>query len=339
MKDVTVMITCAGGPGGISMIKSLHGMPGIKRVIGVDADRLSLGLYRDELFKGFLVPNGNDPDYIPTMARIVENEGVNVIIPGSDEEVTAIAKNKLELESLGVRLPISDYKTVRIADDKYLTARAALDNSIPCPASYLLEKGEDLEKIDCDLPVVLRPTYGRGGRGVEYINNREGLAPVFKTLNSQYGPILAQEMIPGGMGSIYLYSTIIDKQQNFRVTYMSRSLRTKFSHGGPGIVGEPLYDGELKKNAEKLLKVIGNWYGPVNVEFKRDERDGILKLLEINPRYWGYSYLSTAAGINFPYLTVKLAMDEPFKDIHEFRTDIVSIRSNEDFIVKKSDLK
>jgi predicted ATP-grasp superfamily ATP-dependent carboligase len=45
------------------------------------------------------------------------------------------------------------------------------------------------------------------------------------------------------------------------------------------------------------------------VEFKCDNRDGIPKLLEINGRFWGSLQLAVDAGIDFPYLLYRLAVD------------------------------
>ena len=45
------------------------------------------------------------------------------------------------------------------------------------------------------------------------------------------------------------------------------------------------------------------------VEFKRDARDGVSKLLEINGRFWGSLQLAVDAGIDFPYLLYRLAID------------------------------
>jgi predicted ATP-grasp superfamily ATP-dependent carboligase len=45
------------------------------------------------------------------------------------------------------------------------------------------------------------------------------------------------------------------------------------------------------------------------VEFKEDSRDGSVKLLEINGRFWGSLQLAVDAGIDFPYLLYRLAVD------------------------------
>ena len=42
--------------------------------------------------------------------------------------------------------------------------------------------------------------------------------------------------------------------------------------------------------------------GLIEVEFKRDPRDGVLKLLDMNPRVWGWHTLCARAGVDFPWL-------------------------------------
>jgi predicted ATP-grasp superfamily ATP-dependent carboligase len=42
------------------------------------------------------------------------------------------------------------------------------------------------------------------------------------------------------------------------------------------------------------------------VEFRIDARDGIPKLMEINPRFWGSLQLSILAGVDFPCLLYRM---------------------------------
>jgi D-aspartate ligase len=51
----------------------------------------------------------------------------------------------------------------------------------------------------------------------------------------------------------------------------------------------------------RFLSAIG-YYGLVELEYKRDSRDGAFKLLDVNARTWGYHTLGAAAGVDFPYL-------------------------------------
>ena len=58
---------------------------------------------------------------------------------------------------------------------------------------------------------------------------------------------------------------------------------------------------ELERPSLRFLAAI-DFYGLVELEYKRDQRDGAFKLLDVNARTWGYHSLGTAAGVDFPYL-------------------------------------
>jgi predicted ATP-grasp superfamily ATP-dependent carboligase len=58
---------------------------------------------------------------------------------------------------------------------------------------------------------------------------------------------------------------------------------------------------ELEKPSLRFLTAI-DFYGLVELEYKRDRRDGTFKLLDVNARTWGYHSIGPAAGVDFPYL-------------------------------------
>jgi len=58
------------------------------------------------------------------------------------------------------------------------------------------------------------------------------------------------------------------------------------------------------------------------VEFKVDPRDGLPKLMEINPRFWGSLSLAIHAGVNFPLLLHKMARGKRFDPVEQYRTGI-----------------
>jgi len=53
------------------------------------------------------------------------------------------------------------------------------------------------------------------------------------------------------------------------------------------------------------------YYGLSEVEFMYDDRNGKYKLLEINPRTWGWHTLGAAAGVNFSELLFADINNEP----------------------------
>jgi predicted ATP-grasp superfamily ATP-dependent carboligase len=58
---------------------------------------------------------------------------------------------------------------------------------------------------------------------------------------------------------------------------------------------------EVEELSLRFLRNI-DYYGLVEVEFKRDTRDGQFKLLDVNARTWGFHSIGSPAGVDFPYL-------------------------------------
>jgi len=58
---------------------------------------------------------------------------------------------------------------------------------------------------------------------------------------------------------------------------------------------------ELESISLKFLRSIG-FEGIAEVEFMQDPRDGKFKLLEINPRIWGWHTLAIRSGADLPYI-------------------------------------
>src|SRR5205807_1914044 len=55
--------------------------------------------------------------------------------------------------------------------------------------------------------------------------------------------------------------------------------------------------------------------GLIEIEFKRDPRDGLYKLLDINPRIWGWHTLGQRAGVDFSYLLWRLIQGDSFPEM------------------------
>jgi predicted ATP-grasp superfamily ATP-dependent carboligase len=92
--------------------------------------------------------------------------------------------------------------------------------------------------------------------------------------------------------------------------FSHRRLREYPVSGGPSTLRESIDDPLAKDYGERLLKAL-DWYGVAQVEFRYDPRDGLPKLMEINPRFWGSLPLAVFAGVDFPYLLFRLALGLP----------------------------
>ena len=55
-----------------------------------------------------------------------------------------------------------------------------------------------------------------------------------------------------------------------------------------------------------------NWSGVVHFDLRYNEKDNQVRVIEMNPRFWGSIVGSFYAGVNFPYLAVLLGLNREF---------------------------
>lgn len=111
---------------------------------------------------------------------------------------------------------------------------------------------------------------------------------------------LVQEEIPGAESDLFTLGCYMSKNSEVLGIFTGRKIRNNREYGScamaisckaPDVVEEGL----------NYLKTAG-YHGACEIEFKRDERDGKLRFLEINNRLWKWHSLATACGVNLAYL-------------------------------------
>ena len=163
---------------------------------------------------------------------------------------------------------------------------------------------------DPGLPMVLKPDFGEGGRGLFYIRNEGELEQVLHEIGKQDKIYLAQELIPPG-GVAMGVSLLMDEEGKPLASFTHRRLREYPVSGGPSTLRESYRHEEAEAYAVKLLQAL-KFQGVAMVEFKVDPRDNVPKLMEINPRFWGSLPLAIIAGVDFPYILSCWALKRAF---------------------------
>ncbi len=77
----------------------------------------------------------------------------------------------------------------------------------------------------------------------------------------------------------------------------------------------------MQEISEKFLHLI-NYYGIAEVEFMIDPRDMKYKLIEVNPRIWGWHSLAIGAGVDLPYILYKDIIGEKI----EVKNSVLNIK-------------
>jgi predicted ATP-grasp superfamily ATP-dependent carboligase len=251
-----------------------------------------------------------DPDRtLDALRRLATTLGDQrwVLFPTREETVVAIAEHREELSTL-FRVPTPGLPVVRTAWDKRETYRCAAALDIPVPRCWFPRTEADLDEVALDAPVVVKPaikehfiyaTKVKAWRA----DDRDQLRATYRRARQVIpaDEVIVQEMVPGDGASQLAYCAFF-KDGAGRAEMTVRRLRQHPSDFGRASTYVETVDlPELGELARRMLAQMG-YYGLVEVEFKRDSRDGVPKLLDINARTWGYHSLGVAAGVDFPLM-------------------------------------
>jgi D-aspartate ligase len=118
--------------------------------------------------------------------------------------------------------------------------------------------------------------------------------------------MLLQEAVPGPVNEL-LTAGVFAGSNGSRAVFTARKLAQVPTDFGDGSVVEGVPLPELEPLVSRLLDYTG-FVGLADIEFKRDARDGRIKLLDVNPRPWLWIELASRCGVNLPYLLYREAV-------------------------------
>ncbi len=335
-----VLVTAVGAPPGLNALRALK-ESNRYRLIAADADVRSPALYHFQTNHVVLPKASNKDAYLENLFTLIAKERISVILPCIEEEILLLSEYRDELEAHRVKALLPESSLIKKATDKGISTFIALQNHIDCPRSILVRARTGIESIatsvdqflcECTFPWIIKPTMGHGMRGFLKISSIE---EAIRILSHAREDLIIQEFIPGSVGSMHLVGLLYDENNRVVRRFSSRSIRTLFPGGGPATAGISIQNENLIEETERMMRLIGHWRGPVNVEWMLDPRDNRMKFIEINPRLWGYGYLAVRAGSNFPVDTVDLSLGRNVGPDPGYRLGVTMLRITEDIIFEK----
>jgi predicted ATP-grasp superfamily ATP-dependent carboligase len=126
--------------------------------------------------------------------------------------------------------------------------------------------------------------------------------------------IVIQELIRGGGESQFSYGPICEDGRSLAWVVARRTRQYPLDFARSSSFVETIERPEVEEAAQRLLTGL-NYTGLMEIEFKYDSRDGRHKLLDLNPRVWGWHTLARAGGVEFPYLFWRLVRGQPIPNI------------------------
>jgi len=271
------------------------------RIIGLGYDALDPGLYLPGYCDaGYLLPypSSGKQALIERLKTIQDIERIDSIIPCLDAELTALIDLEPKLNELGIRcyLPSAEQLKVR---NKDRLAELAEQTGIQYPKIETITSQtffHHCREQGWQFPLVVKGLF----YDAKVVHNADQGIAAFRAISAQWGlPVLVQKHIQGEECNL---TALGDGDGNMLGVVMMK--KRALTASGKAWAGVSTFDDHLQELAAALIAQL-KWRGPLEVEVIRDN-SGTYHLLEINPRFPAWIYLSSGVGRNLPAVLLDL---------------------------------
>lgn len=340
-RKLRLLVTGVGGRAvGHQILQALSFVPDKYHIVATDASRFSYGLYGVD--GRYIVPPAASEAYLPAIRRIVENEGIDVILPGTEAEVEVLSQAP-DAFGENCRIIVNPAAAVRLCSDKGALYEWLAANGIDVPRTVAGTRWQELVR-ECGFPIVGKPVRGTGAsRGVAILLDESEVATYLQEQDvrnivfQQYVGSMEDEYTVGVMvtrdgriiDSIVLHRTLMGLSLGVTRRHGDQvyGLSTGYSQGY--VVDHP----RIQSACEDLVLRIGI-RGPSNIQL-RLEGDRVY-VFEVHPRFSGTSSIRAAVGFNEPDTLVRnFLYGEEFGRL-PYQRDVAAIRALSNLIVPRA---
>ena len=263
-------------------------------------------------------PEGEEAEKIDFLLDLSVKNGLKdwALIP-TDDYAVSLASVYHDLLSKQYCVTVPRWEKLRWACDKRLLHELAEALEIHQPWTKCISAEHELARVDCPFPVILKPAIRLKPSSLAIpkawrADDRQALLRCFKEASSLIPAedLIIQEVVPGGGETQFSYAALCKDGLPLDSVVAKRLRQYPRDFGQFSTFVETVSEPRVAEPAERLLAAT-HFTGLVEVEFKKDLRNGQFKVLDINPRVWGWHTLGGRAGVDFPYLLWLLARGAP----------------------------
>lgn len=244
---------------------------------------------------------------------VVGKEHIDIIVPSGFDSVRFLSLYKKELSAMTNVLAVPEIATIDQLGNKHTFALFCQDAGVPHPRTCLLENINQLSDgmVNLNFPIVTKPLNLAGSKGVNKFNDKNGLKMYLLSEQSDKSnalPLLLQEFMPGSDVGFNVFAS------NGRINawaiqhFLEIPLKNKAPFKWLQFSGnKAVFD------AGEAIMRKSNYTGPANIDMRIDLRDGSIKVLEVNPRFWATTMSSLCDGVNFIDVAIKSTFNPDYK--------------------------
>ena len=337
-KKITVAITALNNidsPGpGVAVIRCLRESPDFDvRIIGLSYESMEPGVYMEGVAdKTYQIPypTAGSEALLTRMQYIHEKEKLEAIIPNFDAELFNFMKIAPQLQAMGIASFLPTVEQLEARDKINLSTFGQKYNML-VPRSVIVHQAYQIPQIAKDMgyPMVVKGKFYEATVAYTY----EQAEKAFHKLQAKWGlPIIIQEFIKGtevntaalGNGKGECISAI-----PMRKLYITDK--------GKAWAGITIEDEGLQELASLFTKAT-KWRGGFELEVMKTPENQYY-IMEVNPRFPAWIYLTAAAGQNQPASLLKMALGQSVAPFERYEVGKIFLRYAWDLIIDVTDFQ
>lgn len=302
----------------LRLFRSAYARLGLSgRILATDVDPLAPALH--EADARFLTPRVDDPQFVPTLARICRDESVSLVFPLIDPAIPAIAERRTELEATGARLAVVSAEAAETTHDKWRFSQWLASIGVPTPMTWLPENLPSAPPF----PLFVKPRFGSAGRQSFRIEDPDDLTFHLRRVEQPLvqafveGPEITNDVFCSLEGEVW---SVVSR----------RRIEVRWGEVHKGVT---VRNPELLEACVRIARGLGA-IGPITIQCLLHEGQPLFT--EINARFAGGVPLAVAAGVPAPewYLrqAAGLAVEPP--PLGSFRAGLYLTRYDESFFLE-----
>jgi len=317
-----------GGDGNaLSLVRSLtkRGIP-----VSVAAQKDCAALKSRYCVAKYQAPNGlRLKDFLPQLLLEAELERLrgSLLFVCSDHAIDFVATYHTQLqEHYVLDYHVPEIQLAMLDKKKSLELARAAGCVVPrhmevnCPGDL-----NDLHDV-FEFPVIAKPVHSHLFQ--QFYSSKLFVAKSSGELRRKVTGALQQglrmivsEFIPGPDTLLSSYYTHIDEQEHHLFHFTKRMIRRSPPKIGRGCYHVTEWLPETAEMGERFFRGIG-FRGLGNIEFKRDPRDGVLKVIECNARFTECQELLTRSGMDIAFIIYQHLTRGSVHETNGYRDDV-----------------
>jgi D-aspartate ligase len=271
---------------------------------------------------------GSEQKWFNQIREIVEQKQVQVILPAHAEAVRFASKWRKQLSEFAALPFLPETHAFDVAVEKGSLARFLYEHDLPTPRTVPAARA--LENPEIAFPLLIKPRYLCAGVGIQNCPDRRTLEEFISAHQHSLENYIVQEFVDGRD----LGATMFCKDGEILAHTQRQWTRPGPRPFAPSLSVRLIHSAQLLEIVTRLMAAL-NWSGIANVGTRYNERTQRPEILDFNPRFGGNLMCSTAAGINFPYLSCLTALKLPLPESRYRLQEYMEIEDAANRIVRK----